>query len=244
MKSAPFNLEKALAGHPLITRDGRLVTQFHLRKDSPSGSFPYAAVLEGGTKEFFTSAGRYWGLDENMAEDLFLALPDDPPLSPEEQAVIDAMRSGHKVTVEEPPKPAMPRRCEAAFYSLDENDPNDTDPWTVTGLPGSFDPTVHEEIVQLIELTPEVTTALLAAGIRWEDAPTGNQLPNGLPPLPEGAVYLGEGRTFETACEFQGWSLINTPGSKWRGGIWFGHSPNLHYAAPYNSKTIHLNSKP
>jgi hypothetical protein len=43
----PFNLEEALAGKPVVTRDGRKVTQFHLFKNINAGEKPLRAVIEG-----------------------------------------------------------------------------------------------------------------------------------------------------------------------------------------------------
>lgn len=72
------------------------------------------------------------------------------------------------------------------------------------------------------------------------------KLPDGLPPLPAGAVYLGKTGYFITGAEyFRGWRL----------GIegwdfddeWAGDYPNSHYAAPIDSEIARLNghvSKP
>lgn len=239
MKTAPFNVEKALAGHPLITRGGELVTGFR-RREPDDGliydreSYPYSL---SGIRSY--RANGQFDIRESR-HDLYLALPDDPLLSPEEQAVIDAMRAGRKVTVEEPSKPQMPKRCWASFHAgLD-------DPWgwshqvsKSSDLPKGF------EQVQLIELTPEVSTALLAAGIRWEDAPIANPLPAGLPPLPEGAIYLGVGGSFKTTEEFDGWTAWADVFSTWiQNPSCRGNRPHRHYAAPFNSEVARLNSKP
>lgn len=238
MKTAPFDLEKALAGHPLVTAGGLPATKF---AHNESGfDYCYEAVIEDCIYTFAAS-GIHDLTYPNNGYSLLLALPDDPPLSPEEQAVIDAMRAGRKVTVEKPPKPAMPRRCGAAYFPEEEDDP-----WG-----GAFPLGYAEyeespdQIVQLIELTPEVSTALLTAGIRWEDAPTRNPLPEVLPPLPKGVMYLGIGGSFETAGVFEGWSWDREKPAVWDyDTCWAGSDTTRHYAAPSNSKIARLNSKP
>lgn len=61
-----------------------------------------------------------------------------------------------------------PRVCVACYYKQNSNG----DPWTIAAIRGSLprilDPELHEEIVPLIELTPEVRAALAAAGIDYE----------------------------------------------------------------------------
>lgn len=73
MKTAPFDLEKALAGHPLVTRDGSLVSRFGFTGHRPL--FPYEALVNGFGEESFTEKGSvyYTGDDPN---DLFLYLGD------------------------------------------------------------------------------------------------------------------------------------------------------------------------
>lgn len=46
MKTRPFNLEEALAGKPVVTRDGQEVTQITLFEGTTT-SHPVFAVLEG-----------------------------------------------------------------------------------------------------------------------------------------------------------------------------------------------------
>lgn len=72
----PFDLNKALSGAPLVTRDGRKVTGFRKMKRR-SGNFKYEAqVSENYARREYTDAG-FW-LEPTMpsGEDLFLA--DDP----------------------------------------------------------------------------------------------------------------------------------------------------------------------
>ena len=68
------------------------------------------------------------------------------------------------------------------------------------------------------------------------------QLPEHLPPLPEGAVYLGLGGKFTTQRLFEGWALY--PGeSFWDDGDrWRGDLLDVHYAAPADSEIARLNS--
>ena len=47
----PFNLEEALAGKPVVTRDGREVTEIHYFKTDKS-SYPLGAVIGGNTTWF------------------------------------------------------------------------------------------------------------------------------------------------------------------------------------------------
>jgi hypothetical protein len=63
----PFNLEAALAGKPVVTRDGRPVTQITKFKDIV---YPVAGVLQG-TLFTFRTDGRY--TDEGPSKcDLFM----------------------------------------------------------------------------------------------------------------------------------------------------------------------------
>lgn len=64
------------------------------------------------------------------------------------------------------------------------------------------------------------------------------KLPDGLPPLPEGAVYLpypdiGRG-------SFHGWSLLEEDG-EWELGEWYGTNKSLYYAAPAGSAIALMN---
>ena len=70
-----FDLQKALAGTPVITRDGRKVIALH---DYPvSGFFPVMAVIEGEeTVESFARSGKYFYPDSKQSGlDLFLDVP-------------------------------------------------------------------------------------------------------------------------------------------------------------------------
>jgi hypothetical protein len=73
----PFNLKKALAGEPIVTRDGRNVKEFELRFHEPHDApkcYPYQAVIEqdGGLK-VFNVVGRYYDDDTMQSEnDLFM----------------------------------------------------------------------------------------------------------------------------------------------------------------------------
>jgi hypothetical protein len=80
MKTAPFDLEKALAGHPLVTRDGRPVQNFTTRKGLASTIYPYCAEV-GSAPFTYTRAGRVLPAQEDPL-DLFLAVNEVPPPSP------------------------------------------------------------------------------------------------------------------------------------------------------------------
>ena len=73
-----FDLEKALAGHPLITRDGRKVLDFHYFKVMTQYRFPIYAAIEniGGSYPYFTQfniEGYEHSSIEESQNDLFLA---------------------------------------------------------------------------------------------------------------------------------------------------------------------------
>jgi len=63
---APFDLDKALAGHPLVTRDGRPVSNFRERKTAPAGTtYPFLADVpckgheQDKAEEAYTAKGEY-----------------------------------------------------------------------------------------------------------------------------------------------------------------------------------------
>lgn len=72
----PFDLKKALAGHPLVTRDGQKVTGFGV---SQSTDYPYQArvlVCSGESiAQTFTASGQYCMALGKTQWDLFLADP-------------------------------------------------------------------------------------------------------------------------------------------------------------------------
>lgn len=65
-----FNLEKALAGEPVVTRDGREVTEIHCFKTCTKG-FTVVAVIDG-EKQGFHNDGSYWGNGNDHRLDLFM----------------------------------------------------------------------------------------------------------------------------------------------------------------------------
>lgn len=65
-----FNLSLAMAGEPLITRDGRPVTRFTVSRDFTN--YPIRAVVDG-KERCFTIAGTYW-IGRPDPIDLFLAV--------------------------------------------------------------------------------------------------------------------------------------------------------------------------
>jgi hypothetical protein len=64
----PFNLERALAGDPVITRDGRPVTQLTLFTNTKT--YPLVGVVEGVIKAWKTN-GKYFNGQE-WSYDLFM----------------------------------------------------------------------------------------------------------------------------------------------------------------------------
>lgn len=69
----PFNLQAALNGAALVTRDGRKVLMFALDNETFNGdTFPYMAKIDGDSGfNFFTEDGRYNTIESHL--DLFLA---------------------------------------------------------------------------------------------------------------------------------------------------------------------------
>lgn len=67
----PFDLEKALAGEPVVTRDGRPVTQV-TKFDAPNDPNPVIAVIDGDTQSF-TLTGAYYSQSREHQYDLFMA---------------------------------------------------------------------------------------------------------------------------------------------------------------------------
>jgi hypothetical protein len=67
----PFNLEKAKARHPLVTRDGKMVTEFH-RFETRQNIWKCSAIIDGDLFCFNDSGRRNQGLRESPY-DLFLA---------------------------------------------------------------------------------------------------------------------------------------------------------------------------
>ncbi len=62
----PFNLNEALAGHPVVTRDGRKVTQLHLF--DVSSSYCLCGVVDGEIRSF-TKKGYHSLLKSKDASD-------------------------------------------------------------------------------------------------------------------------------------------------------------------------------
>jgi hypothetical protein len=67
----PFNLEKALSGAALITRDGRPVTSFRRIKNPTQIRYPFEAHVGSGFF-CFTEQGTYWILRPDPL-DLFIS---------------------------------------------------------------------------------------------------------------------------------------------------------------------------
>jgi hypothetical protein len=68
----PFNLEKAVAGEKLVTRDGRKISEFVYLKTESSAS-PCVAVI-GGSPFWFSKDGLIHGCHgEDSPADLFMA---------------------------------------------------------------------------------------------------------------------------------------------------------------------------
>lgn len=74
MKKCPFDLKRALAGERLVTRDGTIATDFHLRPDY-GGDFKYSAEIAGILRTF-TENGRWLDDSEEHMFDLFMTESD------------------------------------------------------------------------------------------------------------------------------------------------------------------------
>lgn len=91
MRTAPFDLEKALAGHPLVTKDGLRVKEFSV---SPDVDFPFSATYENRDTSSYTHKGTYF-IDEISQKDLLLLLSDEP-----EEPVTDQQRHNGDYTMD------------------------------------------------------------------------------------------------------------------------------------------------
>lgn len=70
MNLLPFDLEKALAGHPVVTRDGREVTQLHKFEAEHQSQTLYGTM--GGCIWSWSDDGAYMKKEEQSPQDLFL----------------------------------------------------------------------------------------------------------------------------------------------------------------------------
>lgn len=78
MKKLPFDLEKALQGHPLVTRDGREVAGFNESASGRDlGGYEFIAKIDGRFDEYYTSEGKCF-ITGMSRLDLFLAVPETP----------------------------------------------------------------------------------------------------------------------------------------------------------------------
>lgn len=70
----PFDLEKALAGEPLVTRDGRWwATDFKPRADVPDGDDKKYSVVINGLEHFVREDGSAYGREFSSAYDLHMS---------------------------------------------------------------------------------------------------------------------------------------------------------------------------
>lgn len=71
IEARPFDLDKALAGAELVTRDGRPAKQFRrITRHTPAGTYSYEALVSGKSL-CYTSNGTYW-LTRRDPADLFI----------------------------------------------------------------------------------------------------------------------------------------------------------------------------
>lgn len=79
----PFNLEQALKGKPVVTRNGRKVTNIVV--DEKDGRYPIYAHVYENDKLFenltYTIKGEYWFEGRENGADLFMA-DDQPQITP------------------------------------------------------------------------------------------------------------------------------------------------------------------
>jgi hypothetical protein len=69
-----FNLQEALAGKPVISREGKQVTQLHLFELNPSSNYSLYGVLDGNV-ESFNLNGKWDIYRDEGSRDLFMG-PD------------------------------------------------------------------------------------------------------------------------------------------------------------------------
>src|SRR5271154_6575118 len=70
-KLKPFDLEKALKGEKVVTRDGREASQF-VKMEGIMSPYSVVFVLDKGIKSF-REDGRHWGIGNDSSDDLFMA---------------------------------------------------------------------------------------------------------------------------------------------------------------------------
>ena len=68
-----FNLEEALVGKPVVTRDGRKVTELYLFKTANS-NYPLRVCIDKDIKDY-TDRGTYYAKDTTSEHDLFMEVP-------------------------------------------------------------------------------------------------------------------------------------------------------------------------
>jgi hypothetical protein len=73
-----FNLKKALAGEPVVTREGYKVTGLQHYEDADQNDFCITALIHGNRKsvETFRTNGSYNSCNEENLFDLFMAEPE------------------------------------------------------------------------------------------------------------------------------------------------------------------------
>lgn len=114
MKKLPFDLEKALAGAPLVTRDGQHVCGFHRDMNAAGGILQFSAYLNG--------RHAYWNEDGSWHSgfhkfDLFL-VDTGNPLVPALAGLIAA--STHDLCATKPHNDARTALSEATGIPLTE----------------------------------------------------------------------------------------------------------------------------
>ena len=85
MKTAPFDLEKAIKGHPLVTRNGKKVSSFvYFKELSGLNDYPCTATIPDGSILACTETGAFYHpSDSHNSLDLLLDLsvPWEKPLA-------------------------------------------------------------------------------------------------------------------------------------------------------------------
>lgn len=75
MKQEPFDLEKALAGAKVVTRDGREVVKvYHIPEAAEDKRL--LGVMSDGEVESYCEGGAYWNDARGSKHDLFLSVPE------------------------------------------------------------------------------------------------------------------------------------------------------------------------
>lgn len=92
MDKKPFNLERALAGDKVITRDGREVVQLFYADKASEDNEKVIAVVDGIIEKYQTN-GAYYSHETEYRHDLFMA-----PTTVKVERWVNVYADGHSFT--------------------------------------------------------------------------------------------------------------------------------------------------